>query len=214
MTSARSDSMSDLMKELFLEFVNTTGLSEEVSPFLSVGVICTVVLGILACVLGFRTYRMFFSAILFMGTATASFCLMLGSESLRSIATCVAVVGVVLAVSGAHWHRLGGFVICFLIGMSIGWLLYPSILPAILFGVLAGIAELFFPVIAISAMTSLWGVWMLTDAVKLSGALQSVTIIIIAALCLVWQLFLNRKQKLFTKVCPDSVRYWMEQRRN
>ncbi|MBQ4523914.1 MAG: hypothetical protein IJA10_13330 [Lachnospiraceae bacterium] len=205
--------MSELMKEFFLEFVNTTGLSEEVSPFLSLGGICVIILGIIGCVLGFRTYRMFFSAILFMGTATASFYFMTGTESLRSIATCVAVVGVVLAFFGYRWHRLGGFVLCFLVGMCIGWLLYPSILLAVVCGVFAGMAEIFFPVIAISAMTSLWGAWMLADAFKVSGALQIVTISGIAVISVVWQLFLNRKQKLFTKVCPDRVRYWMEQRR-
>lgn len=207
------DRMSELIKELFLEFVNTTGLSEEVSPFFSYGGICIMILAIMGCMLGFRTYRMFFSAILFMGTATASFHLMAGTESLRSVATCVAVVGVVLAFFGYRWHRLGGFMICFLIGMGIGWLLYPSLLLAVVCGILAGTLEVFFPVIAISVMTSLWGTCMLAEGFQLSGALQVAAVLGIAVLSSAWQLFLNRKQKLFAKVCPDRVRYWMEQRR-
>lgn len=203
--------MSDIMKEFFLEFVNTTGISEAVSPYFYLGGICTIVLGIIGCILGFRTYRMFFSIILFMGVAAGCFQLMIGP--LRSIATCVAVGGVVLAFFGYRWHRLGGFFICFLIGMCAGWLFYPSVILAVVLGVLAGVFELYFPVIAVSLMTSLWGAWMLADGLKLDGALQVATILGLTFIALFWQLFINRKQKLFTKVCPDNVRYLLEQRR-
>lgn len=205
--------MSELVRELFLEFINVTGLSEVVSPDFSLDGICVIILGIVGCVLGFRTYRMFFSAILFMTTAVAAFHFMAGTESLRSVATCVAVGGVVLAICGYYWNRIGGFVICFLIGMGVGWLLYPSYILAVACGILAGTAEVFFPVIAISVMTSLWGACMLAEGFQMSGALQVVAVLGMAVISSAWQLVLNRKQKLFAKVCPDRVRYWMEQRR-
>ena len=204
--------MSELVNELFQKFLNAT-LSGVVSPDFSLDRICIIILGIIGCVLGFRTYRMFFSAILFMTTAVAAFHFMAGKESLRSIATCIAVVGVVLAFFGYYWNHLGGFVICFLIGMGTGWLLYPSYLLAVACGILAGVAEALFPRIAISAMTSLWGACMLVDGFQMSGALQVVAVLGVAVISSVWQLFLNRKQKLFAKVCPDRVRYRLEQRR-
>lgn len=199
------------MKEIFLHFVNITGIANQAEPVLSIGGILVIVLGVVACILGFRTYRMFFSALLFIITAMISF-LVLEGESLRSIATCVAVVGVVLAFFGYRWPKIGGFVVCLMIGMCFGWILHPNLILAIIIGVLAALFETLFPVLGISAMTSLWGATLLIERLNLESALGVIAILLVAAVCTTLQLIVNKNQKLFTKVCPDKIRYRMEQR--
>ena len=203
--------MNELMKEIFIKFADITGISDQVGPVLSIGGILVIVLGMIGCILGFRTYRMFFSALLFVVVAMASFWILEG-EALRSIATCVAVVGVVLAFFGYRWPKLGGFTICFVIGMCFGWIIHPSLILAIIVGVLAALFELYFPVLAISGMTSLWGASLLVGKLEFDGVIEIVVIMLITIGSTIFQLVINRKQKLFSKVCPDKIRYRMEQR--
>ena len=203
--------MNELMNEIFLHFVDITGIDNYAAPVFSIGGMLIMVLGLVGCTLGFRTYRMFFSAILFFVTTVISF-LVLEGESLRSIATCVAVVGVVLAFFGYRWPKVGGFVVCLMIGMSFGWLIYPNIIVAIIFGTLAALFEVFFPVLAISALTSLWGASLLIGGLEINGVLTAILILLVAAGNTMFQLLINQNQKLFSKVCPDKVTYWMEQR--
>lgn len=205
--------MSKLIEDFFVLFLYETGVLGEFRPYLEWGGNCLLVLAVLGCLFGFRTYRGFFSVLLFMGIAICCCFFLEGKMSWGSVVTSFTVAGVVLGFLGYRWQRLGGFVICGLIGYMFGWLLLPNVLTGLLGAALCGAALLYFPVISLSVLSSLWGAWLLKDCLEIKGVSGGLLVVGVTVVCSAWQLFFNRKQKLFTKPCPQGVKLWLEKRR-
>ena len=208
----KSDDMSSLLSEFLLEFAKTIRIDTWVSNYLLAENLWMIGLGLLACVFGFYVYRVCFSTLLFIGIAEG-LCLVMSKEPWGNVAVYIAVLGTVFGFLAFRWHRFGGFVICAAVGACMGYACHPSIAIALLCAAVAGIAELYFPVITICGMTSLWGAWLLADIAWREKAYYGWLFAGTAIVSLLWQLFMNRKQKIFAKPYPDKVRYWLEKRR-
>lgn len=204
--------MSGLLRVYFELFVNKSGIAGELNHYLTYGKICAMLLGLTACMFGFRVYRLYFSAIIFMG-ATIAFCTFLSHMPWAQVVAWIAVAGTIIAFLGFRWYRFAGFCICALVGALAGWLIVPSYLVAVLSGALTGVAELFFPVIMIVAVTSLWGAWIFAEGLNVSPMLSVSVSVIAVIIGFMVQMRMNKTQKLFSRPLPDKVRYWLENRR-
>lgn len=203
--------MIELMNRCFTWFTYQTGILGEIRKYQSYSVWLLLILGFAACFLGFRVYRVFFSLFVFGTIAVACCVFMRGRTNWGAVVTCFAVVGTVMAFLAYHWHRLGGCIVCGLIGMGIGWLLVPSFWGILAGGIIAAVFMLQFPVLAICFMTAVWGGGVLSELGIIPGG--TVLFVLASAAGFAAQMVLNRGQKLFPKVCPDKVRYWIEKRK-
>lgn len=203
--------MKELLNLFWELFINSTRLTEEVAPYLDWGNICVIVICVLACIFGFFVYRAYFSALVFMGISIV-LCSALSAMPWGQVAAWCAVLGVVMALLAYRWHHIGGFCICILVGACIGWNIYPSVVLSVGIGLLFGLLELYFPVIAIIASTSLWGSWMLVEGFQLQIVWKIVMIGLVTVVCFILQMMMSRKQKLFTMPIPQKMRYWLKKR--
>jgi hypothetical protein len=204
--------MRGLLNSYFDLFVDKSGLTDEIAHCLSWGDICTIALGIIACLFGFWAYRTYFSALVLMGIVIV-FCTLLSELPWGQVVAWMSVTGVVVAFLAYRWYHFGGFCICMLIGGCVGWLIYPSYVLAGLLGIAFGAAEWFFPVITIATATSLWGAWMLFDGFGVDAPMKTVGILLAMSIGIALQMFMNRKQKMFAKPIPQKLRYRLEKRR-
>lgn len=208
--------MTGIINHWFEIFASETGILGEMRRYQGGGVWVLLVLGLLTCLFGFKLYRGLFSISLFLFIALVSSVTLGSRMDWGSVVTLFSVAGVALAALGYGWSRLGGVMICFIAwAMMITvwntslWVILPA---AAVFGILV----LIFPVITISATTALWGGWVFMDALYLmtgNNGRYGVWVVLLAIAGFMLQLFISRKQKLFPKVCPDRLRYWMEKRR-
>lgn len=203
--------MNGLLSEYFVWFAYQTGILGELRRFEPYGAGCLLILGVLCCFLGFKMYRVFFSVYLFSLIAAACCILLRSRMDWGAVVTCFAVLGTVISLLAYQWYRLGGCVISGLIGMGIGWLLFPSLWALAVGAVLGIVFTLQFPVIAICLLTALWGGGMVSGLEVAPGG--GVTFVLFVAAGFSLQMVMNRKQKLFASVCPDRVRHWLEGKR-
>lgn len=209
----KSDDMSSICSNLFIDFCKTTGIDKRISGQQPPGQVWLICFCILVCVWGFHLYRVFSSILFFMGI-TEVLCFCMKGEPWGTVAVYIAVLGTVIAVLAYRWNRLGGFVVCAALGACMGWVCCPSIVVALLCGIAAGIAQWYFPVITICLITSLWGACFLWDIVwKEKNIFCGLLLAGTAVISFLWQLFINRKQTLFRKPYPDWLRYRLEKRR-
>lgn len=205
--------MSRLLSTLFGYFVELADIQDKVTDiaYVSTGIIITI--AILSCVLGFYSYRTFFSIIMFFFSA-ATIVYLLGDKELRgTIVTCIAVISTLLAFFSYQWSKVGGFVVCCFVGACIGWIICPSWIAATISAVIAGVIEGLFPVIAISGYSSLFGTWILADVCELTGNKKILMILFVSIAAFVWQMIISRKQKTFSKACPDKIRLFFEKKK-
>ena len=208
--------MKELMKELFFRFSLETGILgtvKENERLLEIILIC---IATLACILGFKIYRILFSMLMFVVVTLLICFLMKERTDWGTVATMFAVLGTVCAFFAYRWHKVGGFIICALIAAAMGWIHTGSIWITFIAGLLAGIAMLVFPVIMISLMTSAWGSIILFEARVEIPFMENLSIIIFfifAVAGFLLQMLINKKQTLFPKKYPKKVQHWMEKRR-
>lgn len=203
--------MNELMNEYFMWFAYQTGILGEIRRFEPFGAGCLLVLGVINCFLGFKTYRMFFSVFLFsLIAAVCSICFR-SRMDWGAVVTCFAVLGTVLAFLSYQWYRLGGCIIGGVIGMGIGWLLFPTVWSAAAGGALGMVFAFYFPVIAVCLLTALWGGGMLSGLAVVPGGNYAFPLFAAAGFAL--QMVMNRSQTLFSRVCPDRVSHWLEGKR-
>ncbi len=204
--------MIEIVREYVELFVATAGLTEELDRYLPLGGIAVIVLGVSACLFGFRIYRALFAVMVFSGISIG-FSYLLTEMPWCDVSAWIAVLGCVVAFMGYFWYRIGGLCVCALIGCCLGWVLHPSYLVVALMGLLVGVAQIFFPVITITAMTSLWGTYLLREGLDWQFAQSLIGMMSIAILSFVIQMRMNTKQKLFAKTIPDGLRFWIESKR-
>ncbi|MBQ4283912.1 MAG: hypothetical protein IJB96_08310 [Lachnospira sp.] len=206
--------MSELLRELLKIFTDSTGISQDVQAYANVGGAVLIGLGIVLCVFGFRSYRALFSGLCVV-TIAYIYCTWLASMmSWREAVTAIAVMGTVVAFFAYRWYRVGGLGVCFALGACLGWLICPSIVVAIICGVIAAVGQWLFPVIVIILTTSAVGGCLLVDTLKLDGFMYLVAVVGVMAVAVVIQLIINRNQKLFTRTCPEVFNALLEKKRN
>lgn len=209
--------MTAVISKWFEIFASETGILGEIRQYQGLGIWVMMLLGFLACFFGFKVYRALFSVSFFLVIALVS-SMVLGSRTdWGSVVTFFSVAGITLAVLGYGWHRLGGFLVCAFAGAMMASALSTSVWVILGTAAVLGLLVLVFPVIAICFTTALWGGWLLWDTLSMAavidGWIYGLLLLLLAGAGLVIQLGMNRKQKLFSKVCPDRIRYWMEKRR-
>ncbi|MDD3138411.1 MAG: hypothetical protein PHX08_05505 [Lachnospiraceae bacterium] len=203
--------MAEIIIELFQRFSFETGISGEVRQYGQIGMMALIMLGAFALVMGFKTYRIFFSLVLFICITVLSSVLLSGKANWGEITTFFSVVGTIVALLAYQCYKMGGCVICGLIGGIFGWILTDSIGIALLFCALAIIATLKFPVITICLFTSLFGSLIICELLLTSG-----NPFVISAICAsgyAVQMLINRRQKIFAKIYPDKVTHWLEKKK-
>lgn len=203
--------MKELLKLFFELFIKCAKLTEEMAPYVEWGNIGVIVIGVLACLFGFWVYRAYFSVFVFMGISII-LCSTLSELPWGRVAAWCAVSGVVIAFLAYHWNHFGGFCISVIVGSCIGWFIYPSYFLAGGMGILFGVVELLFPVIAIIGSTALWGAWILVEGFQLQPMLRIISIVLATIVGFTMQMVTSRKQKLFSKTMPQKLRYWLEKR--
>lgn len=203
--------MVELIIRLFQKFAYEMGILGEIRLYGQFGTICLTVLAVLALLMGLRVYRAVFSLIVFMAIALASSLLLSGKTGWGEIVTCFAVVGTVLAFLAYKWNYLGGAVVCGMIACGLVWTAGGAIWQAVLCTALAVVLAVFFPVISINLITSLWGSCVLTELLPIPEGIWMV--LMIAAFGFAIQMFTSRKQDIFQKKYPAAVTHWMEQRK-
>ncbi len=205
--------MAQLLTDGFLRFANETGIIQELWRYEAYGYWALVAVGALALLLGFRVYRGYCSAMLFMLTATVTCILLRDRVSWRAVDTCFSVIGVVLAFFSLFWHRLDACLFCALIGGCAGWVLFRSVWGIIPLALIGLILTLTFPVETLRVMTSILGCWILWDAAVWRGlGIPFIVTVPVVAVGYLSQRLVSRKQTLFKKVRPDRVTHWLEER--
>lgn len=204
--------MKDLIKELFFLFSMETGILgivKENQEFLGS---ILLIIGTFACFLGFRIYRLIFSILTFMAIAISSIFFMRNFTDWGTITTTFSVLGTVGAFFSYRWHKLGGIIISVLISAAIGWIYTYSILVSILVGILVMILMLFFPVITIYFMTSLWGTLIIKEFLMMNSTNYRRIILsfIIFSTGFITQLIINKNQELFDKSYSYRLKNWIE----
>lgn len=203
--------MTEVIVELFQRFAFETGIMGEVRQYGQMGMVILTMLAAVALVLGFKTFRAFFSFLVFIGVTVLSCILLENVADWGEITTCFSVIGTVLALLAYKWHRLGGCIICALIAALTVWTVNESFLIALLLGVLAIISTLLFPVITICLATSLWGSLVLSELLLVTTDIYVIVGVWLAGFAI--QMLTNSRQRLFLKKCPDKMTHWLEQRK-
>lgn len=209
--------MTAVISKWFEIFASETGILGEIRQYQGLGIWVMMLIGFLACFFGFKVYRALFSVSFFLVIALVSSVVLGSRTDWGSVVTFFSVAGITLAVLGYGWHRLGGFLVCAFAGAMIASGLSTSVRVILGTGAAFGLLVLVFPVITICFTTALWGGWLLWDTLGLimviDGQLYGLLLSLMVEAGFLVQLLMNRKQKLFSKVCPDRIRYWMEKRR-
>lgn len=205
--------MAGIINNGFMFFAYETGIMGEIQRYQYLGLRILLVLGLLACFFGFRAYRGFCSAILFMVVAVVTSILLRGRTDWGSITTCFTVIGVTLAFFAWFWFRLDACVFCALIAACAGWSISQSIWAVILPAAAAFILTLNFPVICLCLFTAGGGVWLLWDIAAEGGVrLHPLYLLLGLAVGYGFQILTTRNQTLFKKVRPDRLTHWLEER--
>lgn len=209
--------MTAVISKWFEIFASETGILGEIRQYQGLGIWVMMLIGFLACFFGFKVYRALFSVSFFLVIALVSSVVLGSRTDWGSVVTFFSVSGITLAVLGYGWHRLGGFLVCAFAGAMIASELSTSVWVILGTGAAFGLLVLVFPVITICFTTALWGGWLLWDTLSLvmviDRQLYGLLLSLMVEAGFLIQLLMNRKQKLFSKVCPDRMQYWMEKRR-
>lgn len=208
--------MIEVINHWFEIFASETGILGDMRRYQGGGIWVLLALGLLTCILGFKIYRALFSTSLFLLIALVSSTTLGGRMDWGAVVTLFSVAGVALAVLGYGWNRLGGVLVCVIAGaiMTTAWSL--PLLTITLISAVMGILVLVFPVITICMTTAVWGSWLFLDALYLltgRNGSYGVWVVLLTIVGFAIQMLISRKQKLFSKVCPNRLRYWMEKRR-
>ncbi len=208
--------MKELISNLFLRFAFETGILDTVNENIVFLGYTLAIIAILTCFFGFYVYRAEFSILVFIGITLLCCFLMKDKTDWGAITTTFAVIGTAMAFFTYRWHRSGSFIVMGLMAGTITWAyLGENLILSIVIGVLVGVILLGFPVITIAVTTALWGSLLMCEfrtyitAIELPAWIFVLCFIIGVAL----QMWLTRHQKLFNKIYPSRVTYWMEQRR-
>lgn len=206
--------MAEIVTYWFRFFAYETGILDELGPYRQYGPWVLLAIGALALVLGFRVYRGLFSALLFMLVATVTSILLRGrAPDWGDVVTCFSVLGVTAAFMGLFWHRMGGTVLCALLGACMGWAVWPKVWFVIVCALAAFVMTLNFPVFTIDLMTAGAGAWLLWDvAPGLWPAARPVYILAALAAGFAFQYLTTLRQKLFKKRRPDRMTRWLEEK--
>ena len=205
--------MAANVTDWFRFFAYQTGIMDDLGPYRQYGPWALLVIGALALVLGFRTYRAMFSALLFMIIATVTSILLRDRTDWGSVVTCFTVIGVPAAFFAFFWHRLGGSLLCALLAACMGWSARPSIWVALLCALAGLIMTLNFPVFTIDLLTAGAGAWLLGDvAPGLWPEAEPIYALGALAIGFAFQYLTTLRQKLFKKRRPDRMTRWLEER--
>lgn len=205
-----------LTTELFLRFSLETGILDTVNENIEFLSGFLLILAVLTCFFGFSVYRAEFSVLVFIAVVLICCFVMRKRTDWGTVTTTFAVLGTAFAFFAFRWHRLGGFVICGLIASALAWMLTQSIWITAGAGVIAGTIFLFFPVIMLCFMTSLWGMLVIygfKDYIPFLHGRSNLIFGLIMAAGFVLQMLLNRRQKLFVQIYPRHLEHWIKERR-
>lgn len=207
--------MVEVMTKFALQFMDKTGISDEVLLYAKYVPWILLALGVLLCLGGFRIYEICFSILLFMLFSYLLTVWLQEKASWGTIVSWFCTVGVFLAFLGLYWHRLGGCVICGLVGGTVAWILCHNIWISILSAIITVVSVWMFPVIIICLSTAVWGGWILFDVMNSVGwNFYALPIAIgFGVIGFVVQLLWSRHQTKFKKIYPTFITYKIEQRK-
>ena len=164
---------------------------------------------LLALLLGFYLYRLFFSVVFFYLFVTLSVFVLAPRTSWQNTVAFFSVVGVMLSFLSYKMTKSGGVILCSVVGGMLGYMIVPSVIAVIVGVVIAGALTIIFPVISICVFMALFGGMGIGEIANLPVFVTILIVIAGAAL----QLFLSRNTALFDRKCPDKLRYYLEQRK-
>lgn len=201
--------MLGLINNIFLKFAWETGILGSIREFQNNWVFVLILIGILACFFGYKTYRTFFSLLVFMGIATACSLLMREYTDWGSIVTTFSVIGITLALLAYRWVYLGALVINILITIGLVANVSNSLILGITLSIIVGFITIYFPVISVCALTSIFGGIVITELFNLTNI--GMFLLIIGGVII--QNMTNKNQVAFEKPYPDSVMKFYENRK-
>lgn len=201
--------MIEFVNSIFTKFAWETGILGSIKQYQDYWFIILILLGILTCFLGFKTYRAFFSLFTFMGIVIVCSHLMRNITDWGTIVTTFSVLGITLAFLSYNWKHLGAIVISILITLGFISMIYLNIVVTIILCVLVSIFTLNFPVISISILTSIFGGIMISEVF----GLQNFTMMFLIVYGILIQIATNRDQSVFEKEYPDKVKRFIEKRK-
>ena len=213
---------------LFISWVaDLGGLLWLVEPYKEEILSFLVVLALFSCLFGFYLYRGMVAFLTLMCVVATSFLWIAPTWGAHIAVTVCAVVGVPVAFIAFRLRKLGAVALCSAISGSLLWLFLGSpetftfalVILIFLGALLAGLVTYFFPLWSIYFFTALWGaVVFAMERGRLWGAGPQVNamtfvlglVLTIGGFVLQFQLF--RKQKVFEKIMPKKLEYWLEKR--
>lgn len=202
--------MADLTVKLWEFFCDHASVWKDITQITGYRTVILAVLFGLAVLLGFWSFRVYFSLALFLTFVAVSVALLGNSSDWQHVAAFFSVVGVILAYLSFRWPYFASYFVSGAIGAMIGYLISGVLIGAILFGSLFLAMSVLFPLHTVCASMALLGA---LGLVSLYGIHVLWSILIFAA-GFGLQLLFTRKQTLFNKIMPDAVKYRLEKRKS
>lgn len=207
--------MRELIIELFFLFSMETGILGMVKENIVFLEKFLLIIGIFSYFAGFKIYRAIFSIIVFIGVVLTSVFLMKDYTDWGTITTIFSVLGTVFGFLVYRAGKLGGFIICGLMGGTIVWINTYSMVFSIVIGLLVASLMLFFPVIILSFITSLWGAFIIKDFGSSLITINKGEVLVFWIMVILGfgvQIITNTKQELFEEPYPPKLKSWLQKK--
>lgn len=201
--------MIEFINSIFIGFAWDTGILGSIKEYKDYWIFVLILMGILACFFGFKTYRVFFSLFTFMVLAIVSSYFMKSLTDWGTIVTTFAVVGSIMAFLAYRWTYLGALVINVLITLGLVSMASKSIVVTIAMASLVAIVTFYFPVLSVSIFTSIFGAIIIREALKLNY----IAVILLFVCGSIIQSLINRNQSIFEKEYPDKLKEFLEKKK-
>lgn len=201
--------MLEYVNSIFVRFAWETGILGSIKEYQEYWIPTLILLGIISCFFGFKTYRFFFPLISFMFIAILSIYFMNEITDWGTVVTTFAVIGSIVAFLSYSWIYLGATVINVLVGLGLMSIISQSLGFAILVFFITTFLTISFPVIVTSILTSSFGGVLLGEIFNINTSI----VIIIILLGILFQLVTNKNQEVFEKEYPDKIKYYLGKKR-
>jgi hypothetical protein len=193
--------MTDVLIQIFSYFAYLTGIEGSIWKYRSYGDDAILLIAVVLLFFGFMAFRIISSTMVF-GMITIVICRLFEAYiSWGSVVTAFAVIGVITAFLLYLAPYFEGGVFCIVLGGIAGWNISESI-PGMLIGAFLGmIMFCLIPVSGICAISAVTGAVLLSESEKFPIPLM----VVIFCICFFFQLFISRRQKIFSKRCPEKL---------
>ena len=167
------------------------------------------VLFLLAILLGFYCFRLFFAALFFYVFVCVSTFLLSPITSWRNTVAFFSVFGVIFTFLAFRWNRVASITVCAAVGALVCYFLLPSLISAAVGAILAGVLAFLFPVASLCFFIPLFGTMGVCELLSLSVWVG--VVLFVVGIILQWAF--SQNQILFPKPYPDWFAYRLQKRR-